>query len=965
MDFKGGTLSAKFRENIRRYNSMFALTSMGGKFYKRVNNGKKPYIFKLYGQTYHKIGSLLPNVGNSSDPPLLNIRARPRFVQLYIYDTEHEAQNQMNIYSDPGRQTTLDIQIIRLQNCKDRYTESEVVDFRIKLLGTRNRDARKYNLPSSNEIAGLIIENDGEEVDHRDIIVETKTGSLKRITELHPSYMAMQYPILFPYGEDGYKTDILYNGLVVARDTGRSLVSLREYFVFRIQQRGNEDHTLIMECRLFQQFLVDAYTSIEEERLHYVRKNQKQLEQSCTKGYEMLLVLPATFTGGPRYMVQNFQDAMAICRWCGSSDLFITITCNPKWDEVTATLNLIPGKKSEDIPDIVIGFYTYRRRDNGRIGMKNGITIDNRFLVPHNIDLIVKYQCHMNVEACNQERAVKYLFKYIHKGKDRATVVIERNDEGNLNAGEESVKIIDKVKTYLDCRYISASEASWRIFGFSTQFRDPAVERLLFHLENEQQVTYRDTDDTTEVLQKASTTKTKFLQWMEIDKANPDNPDANTLTYAEFPSKWRWVEKDLKWIPRKRCRVIGRIYYAHPTSGERYYLRILLKHVKGARNYEDLRTFIEACCARGLLDDDGEWNEGLQTAGSSRRKTTNNTNLKMITEEIENGSLCEIELLLNDNNLSLKNFPPIPIADMTTYYHINNRLIVLAVASSGIASPYCYLGRTVHSRFKIPLEVDDYSTCFISQKSDLAQLIKHADLTQPVVPTGSREDVVTSSISRSYLWSKCQVFVLKTNMRLRGNDLNSEMAKEIEEFSEWVLQLGEGKLPTKTMNTYDEPNWIQIPDDLLLQNNGDSIEQIIDTIYPDISNRIDEPNYLKDKCILTPTNDCADKVNKEVLSRIYTTSRTYASANTISPIRQFPLKVCFAMTINKSQGQTLQHVGIYLPRPVFSHGQLYVVVSRTTSRKGLKILIEQEEDEPDGHTKNVVYHEIFDGLHIG
>ena len=65
------------------------------------------------------------------------------------------------------------------------------------------------------------------------------------------------------------------------------------------------------------------------------------------------------------------------------------------------------------------------------------------------------------------------------------------------------------------------------------------------------------------------------------------------------------------------------------------------------------------------------------------------------------------------------------------------------------------------------------------------------------------------------------------------------------------------------------------------------------------------------------------------------------------------------MAINKSQGQSLKNVGIYLPTPVFSHGQLYVALSRVRSIEGLKVLILDQEKKPKKTTTNVVYMEAF------
>lgn len=97
------------------------------------------------------------------------------------------------------------------------------------------------------------------------------------------------------------------------------------------------------------------------------------------------------------------------------------------------------------------GYPVYRRRNTGNTIEKNGIKLDNRFVVPYNATLLRKYQCHMNVEWCNQTGSIKYLFKYINKGPDRVTASVYQT---NINSNAPEVqKPVDEAKNYLDCRY--------------------------------------------------------------------------------------------------------------------------------------------------------------------------------------------------------------------------------------------------------------------------------------------------------------------------------------------------------------------------------------------------------------------------------------------------------------------------------------------------------------------------------
>jgi hypothetical protein len=120
---------------------------------------------------------------------------------------------------------------------------------------------------------------------------------------------------------------------------------------------------------------VDAYAAIEQNRLKYLRLNKKKLHADLYQGLQdaiaagdnnvaaigQRIILPSFFIVGPLHMVHNYQNAMAICRWAGCPDAFVTFTCNPQWLEIKRALLL--GQQPRDRPDLVTRVFKIKLRE--------------------------------------------------------------------------------------------------------------------------------------------------------------------------------------------------------------------------------------------------------------------------------------------------------------------------------------------------------------------------------------------------------------------------------------------------------------------------------------------------------------------------------------------------------------------------------------------------------------------------
>lgn len=346
--------SRRFLDKIRKYNSCFQMTSFGANQVIR-SSGFSP-TFTVQGQVYHRIGSLLP-VNNE----------KHSFLQIYFMGNEYEEVSRrcQNI-GELNKGTVLEIQrmlhkhnhlVTTFKMAVDRMPEDVY-----KLVVPPDRTLR-YNAQVINGVAAIVT---GEQFEKRDIVLHTRSNNLTRVPDTHKYYDALQYPIIFSKGQEGYHFQIPQIDPETRFSLPHKKVSCMDFYAYHMMVR-KDDFNVLSRCRqLASQFYVDMYVKVESERLRYIALNQKKLR---TENYVhlhdavandanvnpddlgKLLILPSSFINSPRYQHQYVQDAFTYVRAYGRPDLFITFTCNPAWPEIVD--ELIPGQKSFDRHDLI------------------------------------------------------------------------------------------------------------------------------------------------------------------------------------------------------------------------------------------------------------------------------------------------------------------------------------------------------------------------------------------------------------------------------------------------------------------------------------------------------------------------------------------------------------------------------------------------------------------------------------
>ena len=366
------TQSKVFRENSRQLNNSVCLTSV------QVNERRGGYtpsvIFQ--GRVHHRIGAIANVEGET-----------PRYAQLYVLDPALEETQRFNNMEIPRNISNSHKNILKellliaqqslhannpfIQDFKQiiELPVDEVLNGRIVISAKapNNEHERRYNLQTNLQEVSIVTNSEPH-----DLVLHLRGGGLQTVDDLNPKGMPLHFTLLFPFGTHGWNQHTMHID-------GKRRVTTREFYAYHlnIRQGDNEDY-LMMASRLFQEWICMAYVSVENQRLNYQKQHQKELRADSYKNVQEAVderraelapredglfqddhqrptigrkILSSSFTGSPRWYNGKFQDGMAIVRTYHKPDLFITMTCNPKWPEITK--HLLQGQSPQDRPDVV------------------------------------------------------------------------------------------------------------------------------------------------------------------------------------------------------------------------------------------------------------------------------------------------------------------------------------------------------------------------------------------------------------------------------------------------------------------------------------------------------------------------------------------------------------------------------------------------------------------------------------
>ncbi|XP_036150735.1 uncharacterized protein LOC118648518, partial [Monomorium pharaonis] len=563
-----------------------------------------------------------------------------------------------------------------LENQQHLLSNESIPELQLIFTLKPEMDRRRYNIQRINEVAAVFSTTADGEIPESYVTIRNKnTKTLQSVSTMDPNVEPWIYPLFYPYGTQGWHCHL-------KKLNSNRRITRGQYIKHRMAIR-DDFNVFLLGRRLFQQWLVDNYVKIEKDRMNFCRAHQKELRSETYQGLidymqnmannlnghiGKMVILPSTFIGSPRNMLQNYQDAMAIVAKFGKPDLFITMTCNPKWREIEE--NLLYDQQASDRPDICTqipdptencnlhnivmkhmihgpcanwclvngqcskryprnfleetkmdedGYPYYRRRNTGTTFERpGGYTVDNRNVVPYCPILSIIFNCHINVEIVSSIKSVKYLYKYIYKGHDAAAITIEP-------ITNNTVINHDEIHDYIEARYVGPVEASWRILGKKLQDKSHSIIRLPVHLPNEQNVIIEN-DSIEEAMTTAVNQVTMLIDYFAL---NLRDTEARKYLYTEIPHYYTFKKEKINgknvshWVKRHNYfNCIGRMYSVSPTQIELFHLRLLLLTIKGATSFNNLRTvngetyqtFSETCLALGLIEDDDEWIRAMNEA---------------------------------------------------------------------------------------------------------------------------------------------------------------------------------------------------------------------------------------------------------------------------------------------------------------------------------------------------------------